>query len=114
MPPSRASSRARRAGSSISNMTVATSSRPLRDQRVVGGELVVDLRVAALLDVQHLLHLLPHRVEILEIEGRERADLDPPALLDLGNLGAPLLDATLAYSSSGRISARVSRRLVDC
>ena len=50
MPPSRASVRWRRTGSSISNITVATSSAPLRDQRVVGRELVGDLRLAALLD----------------------------------------------------------------
>ena len=49
----------------------------LRDQRVVGRQLVGDLRLAALLDVQHLLDLLPHRLVILEIECRERADLDP-------------------------------------
>ena len=48
----------------------------LRDQRVIGRQLVCDLRLAALLDVQHLLDLLPHRLEILEIEGGERADLD--------------------------------------
>ena len=63
---------------------------PLRDQRIIGGELVFYLSFAAFLDVQHLLHLLPHRVEILEIECRERADLDPPTFLDLGDLGAAL------------------------
>ena len=62
----------------------------LRDQRIVGGQLVRDLRLAARLDVQHLLNLLPHRREILEIEGREWADLDAPLPLQLADLAAPL------------------------
>src|SRR5260370_112204 len=48
----------------------------LRDQRVVGAQLVFDLRLAALFDVKHLVDLMPHRRIILEIEGGERADLD--------------------------------------
>jgi len=54
----------------------------LGDERVVGGELVHDLRLAAALDRQHLVHLVPHGVEILEIECRMRADLDAAVLLE--------------------------------
>ena len=57
----------------------------LRDQRIVGGQLVLDLRIAALLDMQHLLHLVPHRLVILEVEGREGPDLQPTAPFDLGD-----------------------------
>jgi len=57
----------------------------LRDQWIVCGKLVRDLRLAALLDMQHLLHLVPHRLVILEVEGRKRADLQPTAPFDLGN-----------------------------
>src|ERR1051326_5684224 len=62
----------------------------LRNERVIGCRLIGDLRFAALLDVEHLLYLLPHRREIFEIEGRERADLDAPLLFQLGGLAAAL------------------------
>ena len=66
-------------------MTVATSSLSLRDQWIIGGQFVLDLRLAALLDMQHLVHLVPHRFVILEVEGRKGADLDAPAALDLSD-----------------------------
>src|SRR5947207_12206045 len=62
----------------------------LRDERVVGRQLVRDLRLAALFDVEHLLHLLPHRRKILEVEGRDRPDLDAPLLFQFGDLAAAL------------------------
>src|SRR5438045_9457363 len=62
----------------------------LRNQRVVGLEFIRDLRIATLLAVEHLLDLLPHRREILEIEGRERTDFDPPPAFQLGYPAAPL------------------------
>ena len=37
---------------------------PLRHQRAVGFELLLKLSVAALLDIEHLLDLMPHRFEI--------------------------------------------------
>jgi hypothetical protein len=84
MPPKRDSTATGRAGSSISNMIVAISSHPLGNQRVVSRELILQLSVAALLDVQHLLDLLPHRVVILEIKRRIRAYLYASPPLDLG------------------------------
>src|SRR5215831_12287714 len=57
----------------------------LRDKRIVCVELVFDLRISAFLDVQHLLHLVLHRVVILEIERRKRADFEPALPFDLGN-----------------------------
>ena len=35
--------------------------------------------------MEHFLHLVPHRVVILEIEGRKGANLDPAAPFDLGD-----------------------------
>ena len=64
----------------------------LRDQRVVGRQFVDDLFVAAFLDIEHLVDLAPHRREILEIECRERPDLEAAALFQLGDL-APALAA---------------------
>lgn len=66
----------------------------LRDQRVVGRQLVGDLVVAAFLDIEHLVDMAPHRREILEIECRERPDLEAAALFQLGDL-APALAADL-------------------
>ena len=60
------------------------------DQRVVGVELVLDLRLAAALDVQHLLHLQPHRVEALEIEGAIGPDIDAARALRLADAAAML------------------------
>jgi SH3-like domain-containing protein len=51
------------------------------NERVVGAEFIADLRFAALFDVQHLLHLQPHAVIVLEMEGRDRSDLKPSVLL---------------------------------
>ena len=64
---------------------MATSSFPCGIKRIVGRQFVLDLRLAALLDMQHLLHLVPHRLVILEVEGREGADLEPAAPFDLGD-----------------------------
>src|SRR3546814_15285533 len=41
----------------------------LRDQGIIGGQLVGNLFSAAAFGQQHLLHLEQHGVEILEIEG---------------------------------------------
>src|SRR5215831_10275633 len=57
----------------------------LRDERIVCGELVFELCIPALLDVQHLLHLIPHSIVVLEIECRKGADFEPALLLDLGD-----------------------------
>src|SRR3546814_16328704 len=53
----------------------------LGDQRVVGPQLVLDLRLAAFFDPQHLVDLLPHGLIALEIEGGDRTDLDPAMAL---------------------------------
>ena len=55
--------------------------RALRYQRIVGGELVGELRLSAFFDEQHFLDLEQHRLEGLEIEGAYRPDLDPAQLL---------------------------------
>src|SRR5579864_3302029 len=60
----------------------------LRDERVVGGELVGDLRLAALLGQQHLLHLEQHRFEALEQHGAPGAEMDATQRLDRHQLGA--------------------------
>jgi hypothetical protein len=52
------------------------------DQRVIGIQLALDLLFAAFFDKQHLMHLMPHRVEILEIESRVGADFDAAQALD--------------------------------
>jgi hypothetical protein len=44
-----------------------------------------------LLDVQHLLHLVPHRLVILEVKGGKGAYLDPAATLDFGDPFALIL-----------------------
>jgi hypothetical protein len=61
---------------------------PLGNQRVVCRELILQLSVAALLDVQHLLDLLPYRVVVLEMKDGEETDLDPPLPFDLGDPAA--------------------------
>jgi len=66
----------------------------LGDERIVGFELIGDLLLAALLDVEHLVDLMPHRVVILEIEGDERSDLDAAVAFQLGDallVFAPIL-----------------------
>src|SRR5260370_27994797 len=76
----------------------------LRDQRIVGRQLIGDLRFSALLDVQHLLALLPHRVEILEIEGGERAYFDSAVLFDFTDLApalAPYVDVLVERQDVG-------------
>src|SRR5215472_7283482 len=59
-----------------------------RNERIVCVELVFELRLPAFLDVQHLLRLMPNRVEILEIKRRKRADFEPALSFDLGNPSA--------------------------
>src|SRR5215813_10688267 len=71
----------------------------LGDKRVVGAELVGDLGLAAFLDVQHLLHLQPHAVVVLEMKRRHRSDLEPAILL--------LRHQSLADSATGMRSAGV-------
>ena len=60
---------------------------PLGDQWVIGGEFVVDLRLAALFDVQHFVNLPPHCVVALKIAGREGADFEPAMTLERDDLG---------------------------
>src|SRR5262249_22759146 len=55
---------------------------------IVGFELVHDLRLAAALDVKHLMDLMPHGVGVLEIEGAERPDLDAAVAFDLADAAA--------------------------
>jgi len=76
----------------------------LRDQRIVGGELVGQLPGAALLDEEHLVHLVQHGVVGLEVEGGERPDLEPAVLLQLGHALAPLgaLAGILRQRNDGR------------
>ena len=64
----------------------------LRDHRVIGRKLVRELRLAALLDAQHLLHLQPHRVVVLEIERGVGAYGNAPVGFDLAD-GAALFVA---------------------
>ena len=60
----------------------------LGDQRVVGVELVGDLRLAALFDVEHLVDLVPHGVIGLEVEGGIGADACAAVALRLGDPAA--------------------------
>ena len=62
--------------------------RALRDQRVVGGQFVGQLLVAALLDQQHLLDLEQHGLEALEIDGALGAERDPAQALGRQQGGA--------------------------
>jgi len=55
---------------------VATSSLPCGISGIIGRQLVFDLSVAAFLDAEHFLNLVPHRIVVLEIECRERTDLE--------------------------------------
>ncbi len=47
--------------------------------------IALPLGLAALLDMQHLLHLVPHRLVILEVKDRKGADLEPALPFDLGD-----------------------------
>ena len=85
----------------------------LRHQRVIGAQLVRDLLLSALLDVEHLVDLVEHRIEALEIERREWTDLDPAVALDRRHRPAPvaadrLAEALKGASTKGATSARVS------
>ena len=55
----------------------------IRNQRIIGLQLVQDLRGAALLDEQHLVDLQPHGVVALEIECGMGTQGHPAVLLDL-------------------------------
>ena len=68
--------------------------RALRNKRIIGRQFLLDLRLTALLDMQHLLHLVPHCLEILEVESREGPDLQPTTPFNLGD--------ALALIASGR------------
>ncbi len=85
MPPRPASTRARRSGIVDLDHEGGDQLAPFRDQRIIGRELVGELRGAAALDVQHLLHLQPHGVEALEVEGHEGADFDAARPLERGD-----------------------------
>src|ERR1019366_3640463 len=74
MPPSCPRTRRRQSGSSISIMNVATSSAPFGTSGLYAAS--SSGTRAALLDVDHLLHLQPHRVVRLEIECRVRPHFD--------------------------------------
>jgi len=90
MPPSRSSAVLRRASLVDLEHHRGDQLAALRDERIVGAQLVLDLLLAALFDVEHLMDLMPHRRIILEIEGGERADLDTARPLHLGHALAPL------------------------
>ena len=62
-----------------------------RDQRVVGLQLARNLLLAALLDVEHLVHLHPHGLEALEVKGGEGADGEPAVALQRRGGGAALV-----------------------
>ena len=62
----------------------------LRDQRIVGRQFVGQLRVAALLDEQHLLHLVQHRLVAFEVEGCEGTHFETAVLLERGHARASL------------------------
>jgi len=53
------------------------------DQRIIGRQFVGQLLGPALLDEEHLVHLVQHGVEGFEIERREGTDLEAAVLLDL-------------------------------
>jgi hypothetical protein len=55
----------------------------LGNKRVVGVQFVLDLFLAATLDIEHFMNLGPHGVVILEIERTERAASHPTVALDL-------------------------------
>ena len=63
----------------------------LRDQRIVGRQLVGDLRRPAALGQQHLLDLEEHGVEALEIDRAVRPQLHPAQALDRQQRRAALL-----------------------
>src|SRR5713101_3249423 len=49
---------------------------PLRDERIISAQLVLDLRLPALLDVEHLVDLMTHRRVVLQVERGEGTDID--------------------------------------
>src|SRR2546426_338102 len=95
----------------MSVIRVVEADGDLRARLLERGELLV----TALLDVQHLLNLLPHRREILEIEGRERADLNPAPPLQFGGfLTAPGADLDVLLERQdvgpGQLASGAGRR----
>ena len=85
---------------------------PLRHQRAVGFELLLELSVAALLDIEHLLDLMPHRFEILEKDDRVRADFDLAPTFQLAGLAAPLAPHRLILGRRQEIVTRQLTRLL--
>src|SRR6516164_9635938 len=79
---------------------------PLRDQRTVGFELLFELSVAALLDIEHLLDLMPHRLEILQMYDRDRADFNLALTLHLTEPSAPLAPHRLVLGRRQKIVTR--------
>ena len=69
-------------------------------------ELIGDLRFAAFFDVQHLLHLLEHGLEALEVESRARADLDAPVLFPAHDLSSHRGALLRVFSRSQDIGGR--------
>jgi hypothetical protein len=65
---------------------------PVRNQRVVGIQLLLDrVGFEDALDAQHLLHLVLHRQPVFERPGRVRADGDAAVALVLDHPGAEIL-----------------------
>ena len=71
------------------------------DQRVVGAQLIRDLRLAALLDVEHLLHLMPHACHSSRNGRWRRGRPRAAGCACAGTIACRRSARTLAYSAGG-------------